>query len=114
MTVGDSLSTVNAIGTDERRTSQVRGAGETAGLFSSASDNAEHNRLVKAAVDFEALLISQMLKSTHEEGGGWLGTGEDNASSSALQMADEQFGKALAEQGGLGLAKFVVSEFRDK
>ncbi|MEN6534026.1 MAG: hypothetical protein ABFD60_05690 [Bryobacteraceae bacterium] len=114
MTIGDRFSIVNAIGTDKETTSRIRGADETADLSTNASDNAERNRLVNAATDFEALLISQILKSAHEEGGGWLGTGEDNASSSALQMADEQLGKALAEQGGLGLAKFVVSEFRDK
>jgi Rod binding domain-containing protein len=60
-----------------------------------------------AAVQFEALLVGQILKSAHEEDGGWLGPGEDQTASSAMQMADEYFAKALTSRGGLGLARMI-------
>jgi Rod binding domain-containing protein len=61
----------------------------------------------EAAVQFEALLVGQILKSTHEEDGGWLGAGEDQTASSAMQMADEYFARALTSHGGLGLARMI-------
>jgi len=63
-----------------------------------------------AASQFEALLIGQMLKSAHDDdSGGWLGTGDDEASSSVMGMADEFFANAMAAQGGFGLAKIVTA-----
>jgi Rod binding domain-containing protein len=60
-----------------------------------------------AAVQFEALLVGQILKSAHEEDGGWLGSGEDQTAGSAMQMADEYFARALTSHGGLGLARMI-------
>jgi Rod binding domain-containing protein len=60
-----------------------------------------------AALQFESLLVGQILKSAHEEDGGWLGSGEDQTASSAMQMADEYFAKALTSHGGLGLARMI-------
>jgi|SRR5665213_874752 len=62
-----------------------------------------------AAVQFESLLVGQILKSAHEEEGGWLGAGEDQTASSAMQMADEYLAKALTSHGGLGLARMISS-----
>ena len=62
-----------------------------------------------AARQFEALLIGQMLKSMRESEGGWMGTGEDQAGSSAMEYAQEMFAQALSANGGLGLAGMVVS-----
>jgi Rod binding domain-containing protein len=63
----------------------------------------------EAAGQFEALLLAQMLKSMHEAGeGGWLGTGEDQAGSSMMEMAEEHLAQVLASQGGLGLARMVA------
>jgi Rod binding domain-containing protein len=65
--------------------------------------------LKEAASQFEALLISQMLKSVHESGeSGWLGTGDDQAGASMGELAEEHFAQALAAQGGMGVAKMVV------
>jgi Rod binding domain-containing protein len=59
-------------------------------------------------MQFESLLMGQILKSAHEEEGGWLGAGEeDKSASSAMQMADEYFARALSAHGGLGLAKMI-------
>jgi len=60
-----------------------------------------------AATQFEALLIAQMMKSMHDSEGGWLGTGGDESSSSAMEYGQEIFAQAMASGGGLGLAKLV-------
>ena len=61
-----------------------------------------------AARQFEALLIGQMLKSMRDSEGGWMGTDEDDASSSAMEYAQEMFAQSLAASGGLGLANLVA------
>jgi Rod binding domain-containing protein len=71
-----------------------------------ASKAANHDKIDKAAHEFEALLVSQMLKSAHGEGG-WLGTGDDSSGDTAIGMGEEQMAQALANSGGLGLAKMI-------
>jgi flagellar protein FlgJ len=61
-----------------------------------------------AAKQFEALLLGQMLKSMTDSEGGWLGTGDDKASSSAMEYAQEVFAQSMASNGGLGLANLVA------
>ena len=69
----------------------------------------EQRKVQKAATDFEALLIAQMLRSAHGEGAGsWSGDG-DTASSSLVDLSEQQFAQALAEQGGLGIGKMVLA-----
>jgi flagellar protein FlgJ len=63
----------------------------------------------ESAKQFEALLIGQMLKSMRDSEGGWLGTEEDDASSSAMEYAQENFAQSLANSGGLGLAKLIAN-----
>jgi len=64
-------------------------------------------KIKKAAQQFEALIIEQMLKSMRESsfGGGW-GT-SDQAGDTALQMADQQMAQMMASSGGLGLARVI-------
>ena len=69
--------------------------------------NSPSQKTKDAAVQFESLLVGQILKSVHEEEGGWLGSGEDQTAGSAMQMADEYFAKALTSHGGLGLARMI-------
>lgn len=68
----------------------------------------EHDpaRLLEAAGQFEALLLAQLLKSMREERG-WMGTGEDQAGASMLEIAEEHLAQALASQGGLGLSGLI-------
>ena len=67
-------------------------------------------RVHDAACQFESLLIGQIMKSVRESSSGWLNDGdEDQAGATATDMAEEQFAKALAKQGGLGLARMIVS-----
>jgi len=71
--------------------------------------------LAGAARQFEALLLTQMLKTARESScsgdEGWMGSGADSAASTAISMAEEQFASALAAQGGLGLAQMVTGSF---
>jgi hypothetical protein len=72
-----------------------------------AAKNSPEN-IRNAASQFEALLISQVLKAAHEgDGEGWLGTGEDQTAGSMMGLADEYFAQALAKRGGFGLARMV-------
>jgi Rod binding domain-containing protein len=67
----------------------------------------EQRKVQKAATDFEALLIAQMLRSAHGEGAeSWSG---DSAGSSLIDLSEQQFAQALAEQGGLGIGKMVLA-----
>jgi Rod binding domain-containing protein len=74
-----------------------------------ASKTSEKGKIDKAAHDFEAILVAQMLKSSHSEGG-WLGAGDDNSSDTAMGMGEEQLAQALANGGGLGLAKMIEKQ----
>ena len=64
-------------------------------------------RIHHAASQFESLLISQILKTGHDDSEGWLGTGDDEAASSAMSIAEEQFAQAISARGGLGLARLI-------
>ncbi len=67
----------------------------------------ESQRLREAAVEFEALLVAQMLKSMREDRG-WMGTGEDHTGASLLEIAEEHLARVIASQGGLGLADLIL------
>ena len=60
-----------------------------------------------AAQQFEALLIEQILRSAHENGEGWLGSGGDSAGDCATDYAEQQLAIMLAQKGGLGLANLI-------
>jgi Rod binding domain-containing protein len=69
----------------------------------------EPAKVADAACQFEALLLAQMLRGVRQGGSeGWLGTGEDDSASSAMEYAQEQFAAALSRSGGLGLARLIV------
>jgi Rod binding domain-containing protein len=67
-----------------------------------------------AAQQFEALLLSQILHSSHESGGGWLSSGSDSSGECATDYAEQQLATTLAQQGGLGLAKLIVTGLEKK
>lgn len=70
--------------------------------------------LRQAAAEFEALLVTEMLKAARASGEGWLGVGEDEAGATMVELAEQQFAQALAGAGGLGLAKLIVEGLRTK
>jgi len=61
-----------------------------------------------AAKQFEALLIGQMMKSMKDSEGGWMGTGDDESASSAMEYGTEIFAQAMASAGGLGLSTLIA------
>jgi Rod binding domain-containing protein len=64
-------------------------------------------KIQDAAQQFEALLIGQILETVSQDGG-WLGSGEDSASSCANGFAQEQLAGMMAQQGGFGLSKLIA------
>jgi len=75
----------------------------------SGAQPAPLGKLQKAASDFEALLLGQMLKSARESGEDG-SDGEDSESNSSLMdLSEQQFAQTLANNGGLGIAKMVVA-----
>ena len=70
-------------------------------------------KIIAAARQFEALLIGQMMKSMHDSDGGWLGTGDDQSASSAMEYGQEIFAQSMAQSGGLGLANLIAKGLRD-
>jgi Rod binding domain-containing protein len=67
-------------------------------------------RLVRAAHEFEAQMMKELLKPM---AGGSILTGEDSgaAAGGALgEFASEALGRALSEQGGFGIAHRIVQE----
>jgi len=65
-------------------------------------------KIADAARQFEALLIGQMLKSMRDSEGGWMGTGDDESSSSAMEYAQEMFAQSLSSNGGMGMANLII------
>jgi Rod binding domain-containing protein len=68
-------------------------------------------KIDKAARDFEALLIGQMLKMARESEGGMTGDADeqDETNSTMVELGEQQLAQALAASGGLGIAKIVVA-----
>lgn len=68
------------------------------------------SKIEDAARQFESLIIAQMLRTARESGtGGGFGDEEDSSSTTMLEVSEQQFSQLLANNGGLGLAKMVVS-----
>jgi Rod binding domain-containing protein len=83
--------------------------GPATGIDAPSQKTDSPQKIKDAAGQFESLMVGQILKSAHEEEGGWMGAGEeDQTSTSTMQMADEYFARALTAQGGLGLARMIT------
>ena len=64
----------------------------------------------KAATQFEALLMGEVLKSARaSDGSGWMDTDEDDAGSILSEVSEQQLSQALSAGGGLGLAKTIAA-----
>lgn len=88
---------ITGVSTEDRLTAPVADAGGFA----------KPRNTKQAAQQFEALLLTQMLKMARSGDQGWLGSGEDASSSTALEMAEQFLAQSLADKGGLGLAKLI-------
>lgn len=84
-------------------------SGDTIAGTGGAMDPSKRPRnLPEAAQQFESLLIAELLRMSHSEEVGWLGSGEDSTASPAMGMAEESLAQAISSHGGLGLSKYVV------
>jgi len=86
-----------------------------AGSFHQALSQAagKPDEISQASTQFEALIIGQVLKAARESSDkGWLGTGDDQTSDMAMEMAEQGLAQGLAAQGGLGIAKMVTAHLR--
>jgi Rod binding domain-containing protein len=67
-------------------------------------------RLVRAAHEFEAQMMKEMMKPM-TGGNSLTGEEDDSGSCSALgEFASEALGRALSEQGGFGIANRIVKD----
>ncbi len=80
------------------------------GIGTTKKDDPE--KVKTAAGQFEALLIGQLMKSMHDSEGGWLGTGDDQSASSAMDYGEEVFAQSMAANGGLGISSFVAKQLQ--
>lgn len=89
--------------------------GKSAGVMKTADaavrGEKNQQKLVEAAQEFEAVLLSQILKTARESSGGWLGAGEGQGMTSTMELAETQLAQAMAEQGALGIGKYLAREF---
>lgn len=80
------------------------------GLQANPSPKDSLAKIRHGATDFEALLLTQILKTARESGGGGLaGDGDNSENSTMIELGEQQFAQALASSGGLGIAKMVVA-----
>ena len=74
------------------------------------ASSSDPSKIADAAKQFEALMLGQILKASRDSSdGGWLGTGDDQAGSLAVEMAEQQFAQAMSAKGGFGIAKLVTA-----
>lgn len=83
----------------------IEGMGPLAG----AEQLSAQPRLVRAAHEFEAQMMKELLKPL-ASGDGLTGDGNsDSGSTSALgEFASESLGQAISQQGGLGIARDLI------
>ncbi len=78
--------------------------------FAEAYPSPPQPRLVKAAHEFEAQLMKELLKPL-TAGDGLTGSDDDSGSTGALgDYATESLGRALSDQGGFGIASSIIAQ----
>ena len=78
-------------------------------IDNAAASPSRPKNIKDAAQQFEALLLSEILRSERESGKSWLGTGDDSSGDCAVDFAEQQLAQQMAHQGGLGLAGLISS-----
>ncbi len=68
-------------------------------------------KILDTARQFEALLLSQMLKSAHADGSE---SDEEDSGSVLGGIGQEQFATALSQRGGIGLADSIARSLAPK
>jgi len=84
----------------------------TASAAASQTANVPQPRLVRAAHEFEAQMMKELLKPMTASDGltGDEGDSGSGSSSALGEFASEALGRALSEQGGFGIARSIVQQ----
>jgi Rod binding domain-containing protein len=86
----------------------------TASAVSTSATSTPQPRLVKAAHEFEAQMMKELMKpmtSSDSLTGDDADSGGDSGSGGAMgQYASEALGRALSERGGFGIANRIVQD----
>ena len=77
-----------------------------------ASPRSRLHKLAKAAQDFEGILISSWLEEVQKSSLDPSGTSEDAGSETLRSLGTQAVAQALAQRGGLGIARMIVHHFR--
>jgi len=87
------------------------GLAEAGRAASGQAQSVPQPRLVRAAHEFEAQMMKELLRPL-SSGSGLLGDEDSGAGSSGAlgEFAGEALGRALSERGGLGIASSIVHE----
>lgn len=88
----------------------IRGSSDpTRAAPPAAPGEARVSDLHSAATQFEAVVLTQLIRAARESGdGGWLNTDSKESANAVLEMAEEQLTQALSSTGGLGLADVIT------
>ncbi len=81
--------------------------------LSGASGEAQKaSKLTDAAQQFEASMLQELLKPFQQSKGNWGGdeTEDDNSSDTLRSFGTEAVAKSIAQAGGFGIAKQVISQ----
>jgi len=82
---------------------------ETSSVGFAPPANSQETKLREAAMDFEALLIAQVLHSFRGDAGDKGLNGDSNSSSSTMmEFAEQHLAQVMSRQGGLGLHQLIV------
>jgi flagellar protein FlgJ len=66
--------------------------------------------LRRAAEQFEAMFVGQMLRSVRESASEETDDDDSDTNSPFLEMAEDQLAQAMAARGGLGIATIVMTD----
>ena len=80
----------------------------------SVSTTQRPQSIEKAAQDFEAMLVSQLLKAAREAGQALAEESEMTGAENYLEYAETHVAKVLAERGSLGFAAMIAKDLADK
>lgn len=78
----------------------------SAGNLAATDPKDDPAKVEEAAVQFEALLLTTLLRSAKGE------ESEDQSLAPAVGMAEEQLAAAIAHRGGLGLSKVILAQLQ--
>lgn len=76
--------------------------------FPAGTERTSKTEAERAAGEFEALLLAQMLRTARQSCASAPDGSSDESSDSILEMAEQQIAQSLSAAGGLGLSKLLV------